>query len=759
MAETTLPAIGKPIDRADGHLKVTGGARYAAEFPARDVAYAAMVRSSIARGTITNLDVTAAEKAPGVLGVFSHLQPLPWRDTDAFADDEKLRGSSAMSTRPLSTTEVRYNGQYIAMVVADSLEHARYGASLIRVTYNVPAPDEELKPGATQADRPPVYLPKEITRSEVPKEVRNNPPERRRGDAESAFASADIQLDRTYTTPWETHNPMEPHATIAEWDGDQLTVHDATQNVTGVRKMLAKAFEIPEANVRVICKYVGGAFGCKGLAWPHVPLTVAAAKAVRRPVKLALERHEMFTEIGYRSPTIQRVALGANRDGQLVSIIHSGFSQESIKDPYAEPFTSPTATMYEAENLLLSQKVIRLNIVRPTFMRAPGEVTGMFALECAMDELAHELDMDPITLRLKNYAEVDPLDRLPFSSKSLKECYTVAIEKSGWAKRNPKPGSMRQGRLLVGFGMAGSTYPVNRSGAAAKLTFFPDGRVLAQSATHDLGTGTYTVMAQVLAELLGIPTQQVAFDLGDTQFPVAPVAGGSQSVNSVGAAVKAAVDAAKTKLLALAKTQGGSPLKDANEDQIEFLGGRLSLRGDTTKGETLADILSRNGLDKLEVTADAKPGDEKKKFAMHAFGAHICEVRVDPDLGTVRVVRWTCAHACGRVLNAKTTHSQIMGGAIMGIGMALMEETRIDERWGRIITDDLADYHVPVHADVPDFDSHLVEEVDPHTNPLGTKGIGEIGITGAAAAVANAVFHATGKRIRDLPITPDKLLT
>ena len=758
MIETAIPAIGKPLDRADGRLKVTGGARYSAEFPTARLAYAVFVRSSVARGRITAMDTTKAQSAAGVLGVFSHLQPLPWRDTEAFSPDEKLRGSSAMSTRPLSSPEVQYNGQYVAMVVAETFEQARHAASLVKVTYDIRPPLEELRQGGAEKDRPPVALNRELPRAETPKEVREKPPQKKRGDAEKAFADAEVRIDHTYTTPWETHNPMEPHATMAIWEGDKLTVYDASQNVYGVRKMLAKAFEIPPENVRVICKFVGGAFGCKGLAWPHVPLTVAAAKAVGRPVKVALERHDMFTDVGYRSPTIQRVALGANREGKLAAIIHSGFSQSLIKDPYAEPFTDPTGTMYATENILLDQKLVRLNVVRPTFMRAPGEVTGMFALESAMDELAHELKIDPVELRLRNYAEAHPVELHPFSSKSLKQCYALGAEKFGWVRRNPEPRSHREGRQLVGWGMAGSVYPVNRSGAAVKLTLSGDGTAVAQSATHDLGTGTYTVLTQLLGELLGLPPEKVRFDLGDTDFPPSPVAGGSQSVNSVGSALKAAVDAARDKLLAAAQGSEHSPLRGATVDQVSLHGGRIFLKTDSAKGESVEAILAATGQPKLEVVADSKPGEETKEFAMYAFGSHFCEVRVDPDFGTVRVARWVCAHACGRVLNAKTAESQILGGAIMGIGMALMEETRIDERWGRVITDDLADYHVPVHADIPAFESHFVEEIDPHSNPIGTKGIGEIGITGAAAAVANAVFHATGVRIRELPITPDKLI-
>jgi xanthine dehydrogenase YagR molybdenum-binding subunit len=756
MASISVPNIGKPLDRVDGRLKVTGAARYAAEFPVKNSAYAVLMRSHVPSGRITAFHADAAAKAPGVLGVFSHLNPLPWKDSKAFSKNEVERGSSAMSIRPLATPEMYYNGQYIAMVVAETLQQAQHAVSLVMVDYDVPTPVESLKAGQKMAAK--LSFHNEIPHAETPKKIREEPTVRKSGDANQGLAQAEVKFQATYTTPWETHNPIEPHATIAMWQGDRLTVFDATQGVDNVKGMLAEAFGIPVENVRVVCKFVGGAFGCKGLAWPHVPLAAAAARAVNRPVKLAIERHDMFTNVGYRSPTIQHVELGAKRDGSLVSIIHSGLSQSAIRDTFIEPFTNPTSVMYATPNIQLSQQIVRLNVCRPTFMRAPGEVTGMYALECAIDELAHELKIDPVELRLRNDAQADPVKHLPFSSKSLKECFHLAAEKFGWAQRSPEPGSTKDGRTLIGWGVASSLYPTQRSEAEAELVLHADGSATASSATHDLGTGTYTVLSQLLAEMLGVPLHLARVDIGDTRFPKAPVSGGSQSVNSVGSALKAAVDEARGKLLSLVKADATSPLHGLSEDEVVFAKGGLYHARDAAKGESWKDILKRSQQDKLTVSGKAVPGDEKKKFIMQAFGSHFCEVRVDPELGTVRVSRWVCAHACGRVINAKTAASQIRGGVVMGIGMALMEETRMDERWGRVIIDDLADYHVPVHADIPFIESHFVEEIEEHANPIGTKGIGEIGIVGAAAAVANAVFHATGKRIRDLPLTPDKLI-
>ncbi|MDB6137575.1 MAG: aldehyde oxidase and xanthine dehydrogenase, molybdopterin binding, partial [Verrucomicrobiaceae bacterium] len=645
-----------------------------------------------------------------------------------------------------------YNGQYVAMVVADSLEEAQHAASLVLVSYDVPPAEKDMETRKTSL----FVLEQNLAKAEVPKAIKDEPPVRKAGKGDAAFDSAAVKLDNIYTTPWETHNPIEPHATIAEWEGDRLTVFDASQGVGNVAKMLATAFDISPSKVRVISKFIGGAFGCKGLAWPHVPLAVAAAKAVQRPVKLVIERHDMFTNVGYRSPTLQRVQLGASQEGRLDSVIHSGYSQCAQRDVFVEAFTNPTSMMYAMPNLHLEQKIVRMNVCRPTFMRAPGEVTGMYALECAMDELAHQLDVDPVELRLRNHAEVDPLKKHPFSSKSLKQCYQVGAEKFGWPKELPKPGSVRDGHWRTGIGMAGSTYPMNRSAASARIIINADGTVVGKSATHDLGTGMYTVMCQLISEMLGVPMGSVRFDLGDSLLPQAPVAGGSQSVSSVGSAVKEAVDALRVKLLDLTRGDPASPLNGLSSDQVIFANGGLASIGDATKAETFQAILKRHQKDRLEAQAESKPADEKSRYTMHAFGVHFCEVKVDEELGIVRVSRWTCAHACGRILNAKTAHSQIRGGVVMGIGMALMEQTHIDERWGRVITDDLADYHLPVHADIPVIDSYFIEEAEDKANPIGTKGIGEIGITGAAAAVMNAVFNATGRRFRDLPLTPDK---
>jgi xanthine dehydrogenase YagR molybdenum-binding subunit len=507
----------------------------------------------------------------------------------------------------------------------------------------------------------------------------------------------------------------------------------------------------------VIAKFIGGGFGSKGSAWPHTILAAMAAKMIGRAVKIAVWRPQMWGSVGYRSPTIQRVALGANADGRLLSTIHEVHSQTSQLDEFVESSGVISTMLYASPALLVTHRLTKLNVGTPTFMRAPGESSGSFALESAMDELAYAVKTDPVELRLRNYAETDPATNLPYSSKGLRECYVRGAQAFGWSGRTPAPRSMRDGRLLAGIGMASATYPTNRSAASALARVDAQGNAVVQTGGVDIGTGSYTAFSQVAADALGIPVERVTFGLGDTRMPPAPNAGGSQLTASAGSAVKLAALDARNKVIRLAIADPQSALAGAAPDAIDAKDGRLFLKTSPDRGETYAAIIARSGAT-IEGRADAKPGDEKQQYAMHAFGAQFAEVRVDPDLGTVRVVRQLGAFAAGRILNAKLARSQYIGGMTMGLGMALLEETRRDERTGRVMNANLAEYLVPVHADVPASDAILVEEVDPHVNEIGVKGIGEIGIVGAAAAIANAVYHATGTRVRDLPITPEKLL-
>jgi xanthine dehydrogenase YagR molybdenum-binding subunit len=732
--------VGQPINRVDGRLKVTGGARFAVEWPLDHLAYAVLVSSTIANGRIKSFDLSAAQKVPGVLYIMTHenapkLKPVMTNPAE---------GDAAGRRVPLQSPVVYYAGQYIAMVIADKLEQAQRAAELVRVNY--------------EEQPPAINMNRERDKARKPKQVAGKAADVTRGDVDAGLAAAEVKVEETYYTPTEHHNPMEPHATTAVWEGDKLTVYDATQYTYGVRHAMAVTFGVPEENVRCVCKFTGGGFGCKGTVWAHVALAAAAARQAQRPVRLATMRKQMFSNMGHRSETEQKVTLGAKHDGKLTVIIHEGLSHTSTYDEFVEPFTKPTNMMYACDNFKASQRLVPLNVGTPTYMRAPGETSGMFALESALDELAYKLKIDPIQLRIINHADTDPDTKFPWSTKLLKESYRVGAERFGWAKRKPIPASMRDGRYLIGLGMATAVYPVNHFPSSARVRILQDGSAIAESSTHDLGTGTYTILTQVASETLGLPVERVKVEIGDTNLPKAMVSGGSSSAMSVGTSIQGAGQAAITKLKELARADSASPLYGTNADQIVARTGMLSHAGDGSKSETYAAILKRAGLKEVEGKYDTEFNDREKTHASHSFGAHFAEVRVDPDFGEVRVTRFTGVFDIGRVMNMKTAESQMRGGIVMGIGMALMEETVMDENIGIFVNRDLAEYHVPVHADVPPVDIVLLDNFDKFASPIGAKGAGEIGIVGAAAAVANAVYHATGVRVRELPITLDKLI-
>jgi xanthine dehydrogenase YagR molybdenum-binding subunit len=732
--------IGQPLDRTDGRAKAHGTARYSAEHPVPGLTHAVMVTSTIPSGRIAGIDAADANEVPGVLMIITHQNAmrLP-RETKS----GKLAPPIGRVLSLLQYDAVHYNNEPVAVVVADTLEHAREAAARLRISY------------AQQEAMLDFEKAKEATHA--PDKVLSETTDTRRGDYHAGLLSASVTVDAVYTTPTENHNPLEPHATIASWDGDCLTLHDSTQYILGVRNTVADTLGIPKENIRVLCPYVGGGFGCKGSVWSHVVLAAMAARQVGRPVKLVLDRNQMFGPVGARPITEQRLVLAAMRDGRLIASRHDVTAYTSVIEDWIEPCALVTRMLYQCPNQETSHRLARMNLGTPTFMRAPGEASGSFALESAMDELAYALDMDPLQLRLQNYADQDPGKGLPWSSKSLRQCYETGAERFGWAGRNPQPRSMRNGRTLVGWGMATATYPTNRSPAAAVARILPDGSALVRSATQDLGTGTYTVMTQVAADALGLPVDKVTFELGDSSFPTAPVSGGSTTVASVAPAVQAAASAARLKLTGIAIADQRSCLYGVHSDDIEVIDGWLCLRADPVRRESMADVVARHG-SPVEAHAEAAPGGEKQKYSMHAFGAVFVEVHVDEDLCEIRVPRVVGVYGVGKLMNRKTGYSQLIGGIVWGVGLALLEETVIDKRAGRAVNGNLAEYHVPVNADIGAIDVSVVEEDDPHVNPLGAKGIGEIGITGVGAAIANAVYHATGKRVRDLPITLDKLL-
>jgi xanthine dehydrogenase YagR molybdenum-binding subunit len=707
--------IGDPLSRIDGRQKVTGGARYSAEWPIDGLLYGVLVQSAIARGTIVSIETHDAERVPGVRAVLTadNAPRLPQQGRAAFNPP----AGRALSL--LQDHEVRYNGEPIAVVVADSFELATYAASLLRVAYRSDAPAVDMQQELPNAQP---YTQKILGQFE---------PSSHRGDVSSALARADAIVDQIFTTPLETHNAMEPHATIAMWAGDLLTLYDSTQYVYGVRRYVSKTFGIADDRVRVISKFVGGAFGSKGSSWSHVVLAAMAARHTGRPVKIVLTRKQMFGPVGARPYTVQHLSIGARRDGTITAIRQDVASSTSVFEDWVESSTLQTRMLYDVANVETHQRLVRLNLGTPTFNRGPGESSGTFGLESAIDELAETLAIDPIELRLKNYAEKDPESGRPFSSKSLRECYRRGAERFGWSRRQPRPGSMRDRDTLIGLGMATATYPAKRQPANALARLMPDGTILVQAATHEFGTGTYTSMSQVAADALGVAVDRIRFELGDSDLPENPISAGSMTAASTGPAVHAAARALRERIMSL----GGNPA-DAGSCRA---------------------VITRNGGAPIDATGADRPGDEQKQYSMHSFGAVFAEVHVDADLGQLRVARIVGAYGAGRILNAKLAEAQMRGGIVYGVSMALYEHTVIDSRSGRYLNADISEYLVPTNADVPPIDVMLIDEEDPYVDSIGVKGIGEIGTTGVAAAIANAVYHATGVRVRDLPITLDKV--
>ena len=730
--------VGRPVSRLDGPLKVCGAARFAAEFAPAGVVYAALAFSTIAKGRIASLDTTAAEAAPGVLLVMTHhnaprLAPMP-----LFLTSNKACGGDDLPV--MQDDRIHWNGQPIAVTVAATQEQADHAASLIVATYAAEA--AITSPEAARAA------------GTEPGEFQGEPLKVAIGDAEAALAAAAFRTDAIYTTPRHNHNAIEPHAVTVAWDGDALRVHDASQAVAHTAWSIAEVFGIDEGQVHVTSPYVGGGFGSKTL-WQHQILAAAASRVAGRPVRLALSREAVYRMVGGRSPTEQRVAIGANADGRFTAIVHTGTTPKTRHNALPEPFIVATRSAYAAENFKLDVEASFMDMVANTFMRAPGEAVGTFALECAVDELAVATGIDPIELRIRNEPDKDPTSGTPFSSRHIVEAWRAGADRFGWATRGA-PGGRREGEWLIGTGCATATYPYYRMpGGAARLTLTRDGDARVAVAAHEMGMGTMTTHVMIAAERLGLPLDRVTMDYGDSALPGVVLAGGSQQTASIGAAVIAAQRALVAELLKLAGND--SPLAGLKADEVGGFDGGLAALDDPGRHETYVSILGRAQRDAVSVVGEAPQPLEMQHWSMHSFGAMFCEARVNAVTGEMRIARFLGSFDCGRIMNAKTAASQFRGGIIMGIGMALMEETQFDARSGRIMNPSLAEYHLPVHLDVPPIDVIWTDIADPHT-PMGAHGVGEIGITGTAAAIANAVFNATGKRIRDLPLTLDKLL-
>ncbi|MEN6437720.1 MAG: xanthine dehydrogenase family protein molybdopterin-binding subunit [Syntrophobacter sp.] len=739
----TTSYIGKPISRVDGRAKVTGEAKYAAEYHVPDLAYGWIVSSAIARGKILAIDAEEALRLPGVLHVFTHkdTEHLALSSRD-FSDEVAPPGSPF---RPLDGDEVLYNMQPVALVVADSLELARYAASLIRVEY-------DLEPHATdlEAERAKAYLPR--PRRGLP------PPPPPRGDVQKALAESAVRHEGEYRAPTEHQNPMELFATtVIRDEGGGLIVYDKTQGVQNVQNYLCGIFGCSKDDLRVVSPFVGGGFG-SGLRPQHqVFLAVLAARELKRSVRVAMTRQQMFS-LTHRPATWQKVVLGAASDGRLLAVTHDAISETSRFEDYSEPVVHWSGHLYRCDNGEFSHGVVPLDVYSPGDMRAPGATWGMYALECAMDELAVGAGIDPLELRLKNYSDWDRNADKQFSSKELRACYQQAAERFGWAARKPEPRSMRDGNSLIGWGMATGIWEAFQMKAGARALLTADGRLTVSSAASDIGPGTYTAMTQIAADTLGLPIEKVTFKLGDSSFPKSPVEGGSWTTSSNGSAVKAACEKIREKLFESARAISGSPLAGVGLGDVTFTEGQIRVSGDRTRAVSLIDAMRNGGVTAIEEEASPALSRKQNSYSRFSHSAIFAEVRIDQDLGTIQVPRVVSAIAGGRIINPKTARSQVSGGIVWGIGMALHEESVMDHAFGRFMNHNLVDYHVPVNADVHDIEVIFVEERDDIVNPLGVKGLGEIGIVGVGAAIANAVFHATGKRIRDLPITLDKLM-
>ncbi|MFJ8134146.1 xanthine dehydrogenase family protein molybdopterin-binding subunit [Streptomyces hydrogenans] len=730
----TRTAVGAGIDRVDAPLKVTGAAHYPNDFSFPHMAHAALVGSTIAAGRIRGIDVSQAVSAPGVLRVITHVN-APKLERGPMT----LLGASPPA--PLQDDRILHYGQHVAVVVAETAEQARHAARLVHVDYQ--ATDAVLDVNDPRA------------------EILVNPLgyDTERGDVAAGFAQADVVVGGTYTTPDNTNNPLGLFSTVAHWQGDALTVHDSTQSIHNVRTSLATVFKVPEAGIRVLAPFVGGGFGAGLRMWPHVVLTVLAARETGRPVKLVLTRPQMFTSVGHRPNSVQEIKVGATRDGKLVAIEHHAISSTAMEDDDAELVTLGAAVSYACPNVVTRDRQARLNIPCPGSMRAPGEGQGNFALESAIDEAAHAVGMDPLEFRLRNHAEQHPLFGLPWSSNALRECLTEGAEMFGWSKRTREPGSMREGRWLVGYGMAAASFMFYQSPCQARATVRGDGSAYVRSGATDIGTGTYTVMTQLAAERLGLDVSRVRFDLGDSDMPYSPQAGGSGLTGALGNAVHDACLNLVSAFLDVVRDDDKSPLRAASADDVSVTDGRIHLTSDPEQGEPYAAILARHNLSELSADGKSAPpqAQDLGMAIAGAFGAKFVEVRIDPDLGLLRVARVVSVIDGGRILNEKTATSQIIGGTVGGISQAMFEETATDAGTGRIANATFGDYLMPVNADVPDMQVRFVGGPDPAT-PVGAKGVGEIGLVGLAAAIGNAVFHATGRRIRSLPITIDQLM-
>ena len=724
--------IGKAVNRYEGPLKVTGTAPFAFEIVTPSpAAYGWIVGAGIGCGRVAAVAAAAALASPGVLLVWSAFNTPRQAERGA-----KVNPHGQASASPVfADDKVRFFGQPVAFVAADTLENARAAAALIEIAYQAAPADYDFDPAKAQT--PP------------------GDEDSRIGDFEGAFAEAPVTLDETYATPIQNHCQMEPCATTAWWEGDALTVHTSNQSIKMPQHLLAETLQIDRAKVHLLSRYIGGGFGGKGSAYEDLTLAALAARDLGRPVKVAFTRQQMFHASIHRPATVQRVRLGATKDGRLTALALEATTHCARGEAFTEHAAAFARSLYAAPNRLIGHRLARLDVPVAGPMRGPGEAAGMLSLECAMDELAERLGLDPIELRLRNEPDEHPESGAPFSARQLVECINDAAPRFGWSRRNPRPGQVRDGRWLVGMGMAAAIRGNFLLPAKASMRVDADGTVTIRQGMTDIGTGTYTILAQITAETMGVPLDRVVVEIGDSGFSPAPGSGGQFGAASAGSAVLATGMVLRARLAAMAAADPSSPLSGAPVEAIDFRDGLITVEN---RSETLAAMVARLAPAGIEVEGSSTPATDSRAWAQHAYGAHFAEVGVDPVTGEVRLRRMLGAFAAGRILNAKTARSQVTGGMIWGVGAALSEGNRIDPRYGSLINQDLGGYLMPSHADIADVDAYFLPEVDDKANPLGIKGVGELGICGAGAAVANAVYNACGVRVRDYPLTPDKIL-
>ncbi len=736
LATTTPPKTMGKLPRVDGPLKVTGAAMYSSDYNLPGMLYAVPVCATIPSGTITALDASVAEKMPGVKAVYSHgnigklYRTAPPSGFSGIVDEQRP---------PLEDEVVRYYGQYVAVVVAQTFEQATAAADKVKVTYR--KSDHNVSDKLKTDEKPKVDF--------------------HRGDPDAAFASAAVKIDETYATPTETHNPIELHASVASWDGQGFTLYETTQAVMNHRNVMSQMLGVPEENIRVISRFLGSGFGGKLWPWPHACLAASASRNLGRPVKLVVQRSSMFESVGHRPRTEQRFRLGATADGKLVALMHDSLNHTSILDDYSEGCSEATPYSYSVANLRATSGIVRRNVGTPTSMRGPGAVPGLFAMESAMDELAIKLKMDPIKLRLMNEPEKDEGLNLPFSSRHFVECLNTGAEKFGWAQRTPGVGSMKKDGLTIGWGVAGCSWIAERTEAQAGVDFLGTGVVRVSSATQDIGTGTYTALSQMVSTKLGVPHDRIEVVLGDTRLPAGPISGGSWATASLVPAVMDAIEKAKGTLFATASRETGTQFDGVKPEGMAFTNGRVHLKDKAPEtGVPFEDVLTKGNVRMASGQGSSKGtfGDPGKKFSTHSFGAQFAEVTWQPETARLRVSRVVTVIDGGHIINPKPARNQIEGAVVMGVGMAIFEETNYDPKFGLPLNNNLADYMVTTNADSPAIDVTFLDHPDTVLNELGARGVGEIGLAGIAAAITNAVYHATGVRVRELPVRIEDLI-